>query len=148
MIKIHACPNSDCIVNKQDCHSAKKTFYIRKGFYKTKYNHQPVPRYQCKYCGKNFSSHSFRETKNQHRPDINQQVFALISSGVTLRRTAIILGVTKKTVERKFQFISKLAEKHISYFCLKKRIKLVMCNLMKWNLTSILNVSRFTKTED
>src|ERR1017187_1485958 len=106
METVKRCPNEKCSVTSLD----DSKFYIKKGYYKTKHNHQPVPRYKCKHCGQNFSSHTNRETVGQHKPHLNERVFELISSGVTLRRTAIILKTTKKTVESKFQFISKLAE--------------------------------------
>ena len=110
------CPNSDCPTNGNNAQKFvvsidESKFYIKKGYYKTKWNHQPVPRYKCKHCGANFSSHTNRETVNQHKPHVNEGVFKLVSSGVTLRRTSKILGITKRTVERKFHFLSALAKK-------------------------------------
>ena len=120
------CPNPNCPTNKSQAINFivwddGKKFYIKKGYYKTKHNHQPVPRYQCKHCKVTFSTHTFRETKNQKKPHINEQAFKLISSGVTLRRAAKILGVAKKTIERKFEFISRLAKEAHEEF-LKKEV--------------------------
>ena len=98
MGNILACPN---------CGSVS---YIKKGYYKTKHNHQSVPRYKCKDCACNFSSHSNRETFKQHRPELNENVFKLSSSSVTMRRMAIILGCARGTIERKLNFISKVAK--------------------------------------
>jgi transposase-like protein len=83
--------------------------FIKKGYYTTKHNHQPVPRYKCKDCHANFSSHSNRETFGQHRPDLNQQIFELASSSVTMRRIAIVAKCSRLTVERKLIFIAEQA---------------------------------------
>lgn len=96
------CPNSNCENNQ----NPSKKFYIKKGFYKTKYNHQPVPRYQCKSCGKKFSSHTFRDTFKQHRPDINITVFELYSERMSLRAISDHLRVNIKTVVRKLEYLA------------------------------------------
>jgi transposase-like protein len=85
--------------------------YIKKGYFKTKWNAQPVPRYRCKACGGYFSSHSLRKTFGQHRPDLNAAVFKLYASGMSQRRMAIVLGVNRKTVVRKFLFVAELARR-------------------------------------
>jgi transposase-like protein len=96
------CPNPDC-----KCHTTPYTnFYIKKGYYKSKHNHQPVPRYKCKCCGKYFSSASFKDTFKQHKPELNEQIFELYSSNVTLTRIASILKCNRKTVVRKFMFMA------------------------------------------
>ncbi len=108
-IKIKNCPNTDCQCSKGN----NGKFYIKKGFYKTKYNYQWVQRYQCKFCGTFFSTHSFNDTFGQHKPNKNTEIFNLLSSGVTLRRIAKIMNVARKTVERKFNWLStKSVELH------------------------------------
>lgn len=84
-------------------------FSIKKGYFKTRWNHQLVPRYRCRDCGRGFSSHSLRSTFGQHRPDLNDPVFQLYASGITQRRMALVLGVNRKTVVRKFLFVARLA---------------------------------------
>jgi len=128
MDKITKCPNLDCPTNKSNSVNfivspSEEKFYIKKGYYKTKYNHQAVPRYQCKHCKVTFSTHTFRKTKNQKKPHVNEMVFKLLSSGNTLRRTAKLLGIAKKTVERKFQFVSELAKKAHEEFLEKEENK-------------------------
>jgi len=101
------CPNAECSNHL----SPAPGFYIKKGYFKTKWNAQPVPRYRCKKCGRYFSSHSFRKTFGQHRPELNAQVFKLYASGMTQRRMAIVLSVDRKTIVRKFIFVASLARK-------------------------------------
>ena len=105
------CPNSECATNTSNAVSfiaslQDEKFYVKKGYYTTKYNHQPVPRYKCKYCGRYFSSHTSRETYRQHKPHINEAAFKLLASAVTMRRAAKILGVAKLTIERKFHYLA------------------------------------------
>ena len=101
------CPNEEC---KQHT-NPDEDFYIKKGSFITKYNHQPVPRYQCKTCGTKFSSHTFRDTFLQKKPYLNQQVFELYASCTTLNRLAKVLRCNRKTVVRKFLFLGAKAKR-------------------------------------
>jgi transposase-like protein len=92
------CPDENCIGES-----------VKNGYFKTKWNAQPVPRYLCKECGRDFSSHTRRATFGQHRPDLNQAVYDLYASGMTQRRMAQVLRVDRKTIVRKFLFLARLA---------------------------------------
>ena len=98
------CPNASC-----GHHLAARgaRFYKYAGYFRTRYNHQPVPRYRCRECGKYFSSHTFRHTYRQTRPDLNRSIFELLCSGVTQRRIAKLLRCDRKTVARKLLFLSQ-----------------------------------------
>lgn len=100
------CPNPDC-----KHHETGKDWFIKKGYFKTKWNAQPVPRYKCKACGKLFSSHTFRSTYRQKKPYLNQQIFKLYSSRMTMRRIAKVLGCHRETVHKKFWLLASLARK-------------------------------------
>ena len=106
-MKIQFCPNKDCKNNTEPT----PLFYIKKGYYKTKHNHQPVPRYQCKGCNKKFSTHTFSETYKQKKPELNKQIFKLYASNMTQRRIAKVLGINKNTVPVKFMFLAEKARK-------------------------------------
>ena len=102
-INIPICPNPECPSHK----TPDTPMYIKKGYYKTKFNHQPVPRYKCKACGANFSSHTSKNTFGQHKPHVNYEVFKLLNSGVTMRRIGVILRIHRRTVQRKFEWLFK-----------------------------------------
>lgn len=92
------------------CPSCNETvLIIKKGYFPTKWNHKLVPRYQCKSCRKYFSASTAKDTYKQHKPNINGEIFKLICSGVTLRRTAVILGLSKNTVLKKMTVLTKKA---------------------------------------
>lgn len=85
------------------------SWYLKRGYYKTKHNGQPVPRYQCKRCRHLFSSHSLLPTYRQKKPAMNKEVYKWYSSGTTQRRMAINLGINRKTVARKFLYMARQA---------------------------------------
>jgi|GEM_PF-4824482 len=112
------CPNLEC----KEHDNPSDDFYIKKGYFKTKHNHQPVPRYQCKTCGTKFSSHTFRDTLNQKKPYLNEEIFKLYSSGMTLRRLAKVLKCHQQTVANKLIFlgskcVSSKAENRRNHRC-------------------------------
>jgi transposase-like protein len=102
-VAITHCPNPACPNHKSP---PPEPFYIKKGYYRTKHDRRQVPRYKCKTCGRNFSTHTFRSTYQQHKPFVNVPLFKLLASSVTQRRSAKVLGVNRKTVVRKFHWMA------------------------------------------
>lgn len=104
----------------KECPHCKATgkFFIKKGYFRNKCDHQPVPRYKCKACGKNFSSHTILPTYRQKKPYLNHLIYKLYASATTQRRLARVLGCNLKTLARKLLFIAEQAriyhEEHIS----------------------------------
>lgn len=79
---------------------------MKRGYFTTRWNGQPVPRYFCKGCGKSFSSHTRRATYRQKKPYLNEPIYQLYNSTMTQRRIARVLKINRKTVVRKFLFLS------------------------------------------
>jgi transposase-like protein len=102
------CPNTACAAH----HHSLPNSYRKRGYRRPKHNHQPVPRYQCKSCGTYFSATQFKPIRNQKRPDLNAQVFALAVSGMTMRRMALLLKCSPLTIERKIQHLTRLPQLH------------------------------------
>lgn len=102
------CPNRDCRFHRNE---SGERFFVKKGYFRTEWNRQPVPRYRCKSCGKFFSSHTFRETYRQKKPFLNDEIFRWYASATTQRRMAIVMRINRKTVVRKFLFMAYLARK-------------------------------------
>jgi transposase-like protein len=76
------CPNPDCNYHKR----TSAGWYVKIGYYKPKTTQQKTPRYRCKGCGKIFSTHTDHPANKQKKPDINQLLFQLLVSSVSLRR--------------------------------------------------------------
>ncbi len=66
-----------------------------------------IQRFRCKTCGVRFSSSTLTDTFRQKRRRINKPLLELLSSGVSMRRSAQLLGVNRKTIERKLPFLAK-----------------------------------------
>lgn len=95
------CPHPNCLQ-----HTVSGGFFIRKGFFRIQRNHQKVRRFQCKSCQKTFSSRTFSNTYRQFKPHINKEVLRLHCEGLPQRGMARILGVSRRTIERKFLWLA------------------------------------------
>ena len=96
------CPNPLC-----ENHGAPAVkFYVKRGYYKPRHSHQPVPRYCCKRCGKGFSAQTFKATYGQRRPEVNEIIRELLCSGVTLRRAARVAHVSRRTLASKLRWLA------------------------------------------
>lgn len=107
------CPESEC---KSHELSPEAGVILRKGSYFRKSDGQWIPRYECKSCGRGFSSSLQSPCYRQKKRKLNHTIYLLLSSGVSQRRAARILGVTRRTVVRKFNFLAAQAKlKHESW---------------------------------
>ena len=92
------CPNPHC-------HSPR----IRKyGTYYRPSDGKWVQRWACR-CKLHFSSATFQKPYRQHKRRANPRVFQLLSSGVSLRRIALLLNLHRTTVARKLAFLARLS---------------------------------------
>jgi transposase-like protein len=69
----------------------------------------PVKRYQCLECLRTFSDATFEHEYRQRKRHLNPQIFKLLVSNVSMRRTAKLAGVDKGTVERRFSYFGRVA---------------------------------------
>ncbi len=91
--------------------SGVRTGFASHGSFRLKRNGVRVRRFRCQSCGKTFSENTFNEIYRQKKPHINAQVFELLCSTVSQRRSARILKVNRKTIVRKFLLMGKKAER-------------------------------------
>jgi transposase-like protein len=101
MSRPKTCPNAECQYHKE----APPKFSIKKGYFRTKWNSKTVPMYQCKACGKKFSTHTNIDTSYEKRPDLDQQIATMHSLGISGNKMAIILKCNRKTTQRKIKKI-------------------------------------------
>jgi transposase-like protein len=101
------CPNSHCNSLKNGPNAAKDGLYLRAS------DSRVIQRYKCKLCHKRFSAATSDPSYRQKKRRINSLFLKLISSGVSLRRSALILNVNKKTTERRLRHFGRVyKEKH------------------------------------
>lgn len=104
--KIKFCPNESCKEHK----NPSEGFYSKKGYFKTKWNAQKVPRYICKTCNRTFSTHTFRKTYQQKKPYLNEPIRRSLSEANTIRGVARELGMSKNTVMKKLVFLGEVSK--------------------------------------
>lgn len=109
------CPNSNC---------AFPFTIIRDGYFRRKDDSKIIQRFRCKSCGVRFSSATFNEAYRQKKRRVNYPLLKLLASGMSLRRSAIILGVHRKTVERKLPFLATRCRRLNQSFLLRLKGKI------------------------
>jgi len=93
-----------------------KSNFRKDGVYFRKSDSKTIQRYRCRSCGKSFSKATFSPCYRQKKRRVNEILFKLLSSGVSMRRAAIILKIHRITVKRKMDFLAKRArERHDSF---------------------------------
>jgi transposase-like protein len=104
MTKIQ-CPYCPLI---QDPSEARKSV-VRNGYFKRSSDHRRIRRYRCRRCSKYFSFASSHACFRQKKRQLNEKIRILLCSGVSLRRIALILKISRTTVSRKLRFLGREA---------------------------------------
>ena len=97
---VPCCPNPKC-----PSPSPRKN-----GTYFRPSDSKSIQRWVCKGCKRHFSAATFQAAYHQNKRRANPDVANLLSSGVSLRRIALLLRITRLTVARKLAFLAKEAE--------------------------------------
>jgi hypothetical protein len=82
----------------------------RCGFFIRKSDGQRIKRYRCSKCKKSTSDAHKSPCYRQNKRHMNSQVEKLICSGVSQRRIALILKISRLTVFRKFEYLFEQAK--------------------------------------
>lgn len=83
---------------------------IRKiGAFHRKEDRKKVSRYVCNLCNRSFSSATFTFEYRQRKRCINLPLFELLASNVSMRRSAKILKINRKTVDRRLPYFDLVA---------------------------------------
>ena len=97
---------SEEIMKSLMCPKCFSEDYSKKGWRKNKKESKKIRQYQCKACNARFTINSLKDTKKQHKPQLNDRIMVLYCEGNTLRGMARILGVTYQTIVRKWRFMA------------------------------------------
>ena len=82
---------------------------VRRGTFWRKSDGRAIQRFRCLSCTKGFSRATIHPCYRQNKRQMNEKVRGLLSSGVSQRRIARLLRLSRTTVVRKFLFIAKHA---------------------------------------
>jgi transposase-like protein len=103
----YGCPNPKCILLVNLGPTTNPI--VRNGFYFRKSDSRRIERFHCRRCNCFFSKSTWSDRYCQKVRRINEPLRKLLVSGVSQRRAAIILRVDRKTVVRRFRFLSQQA---------------------------------------
>lgn len=88
----------------------KSKHLVRKYPYYRKSDGKWISRFVCKICKRSFSQARFSPCFGQKKRRLNSQIEKLLVSGVSQRRIAQLLKISRATVVRKFLFLAKQAQ--------------------------------------
>ena len=95
------CPNSECTYYQTMLLSKKDGHYFRKD------DSRKVQRFKCQHCRRKFSASTHTLEWKQKKRRVNNSLFKILASGVSMRRSALILRIHRTTVERKLRYLAK-----------------------------------------
>jgi len=97
------CPHRACPRHRDP----RPGFFRKHGSYLADCRPRPIPRFRCKTCRRTFSRQTFRTDYRDHRPQLNRRLSLLLSSGVGLRQSARVLGLSRRCTELKARKIGR-----------------------------------------
>lgn len=103
------CPQCSCPPSSSDLRPR-----IRKsGFFRRKSDARLIQRYRCLNCDRHFSRASAHPAFGHKKRQVNERLRKLLCSGVSLRRAARLLHVSRTTVARKLMFLGQQAKQDL-----------------------------------
>ena len=96
---------------KSCCH--KQNAY-KHGTFKRRSDGQRLTRYRCKTCLKTFSQATGDPAYYQKTRHLNYKCKCLLSSNISMRRAAMILGIHRNTVARKLVFLAEQCREQLA----------------------------------
>ncbi len=103
MFRPPRCPHRDCPRHRD----LRPDFCRPHGSYRPRCRPRPVPRFRCRTCGRTFSRQTFRADYHDHRPHLNAPLVRLLASGVGLRQSSRLLGLSRRCTELKFRKLAR-----------------------------------------
>lgn len=89
---------------------------VKFGFYcRLRGNRRRIQKYRCRRCSRYFSEQCRSLSYRQHKPELDQIIFALLNSSMSQRRCAKVLQINRKTVARKLVRLGRIAEQQLRH---------------------------------
>lgn len=99
------CPRFLC----PSTHGFEPFLFRRAGFYRRKCDGRLIQRFRCLVCDRGFSTQTFKSNYRYRKPFLHHALVLALCSKVTRRQAARLFGVNKKTVERRFTRMARVA---------------------------------------
>ncbi len=104
-----ACP----ICVKEFSLSEARLKVAKAGSFRRKSDSRRIQRFRCRRCQRGFSNATDKATFGQNKRQMNERLRKLLCSGVSLRRAAILLHLSRTTISRKFKFLGAEAKEEL-----------------------------------
>jgi transposase-like protein len=110
----HKCPycTEEAFLNS----NSELSRVVKSGRYYRQSDRKSVQRYSCRVCKNSFSSSTFGYSYYQKKRHLNTALVKLLSGGVSLRESAQILNLNRKTVSRKLRILGFLSHQKLKVF--------------------------------
>ena len=95
------CPNTDCLFYRSNFFCKKDGLYFRKD------DSRYIQRFKCQKCFRKFSASTHTLEWKQKKRRVNVQLFKILASGVSMRRSSLLLNIHRTTVDRKLIYLAK-----------------------------------------
>lgn len=105
-----SCPYCDLT----DVPSETRPRIHRSGHFKRKSDSRLIQRFKCVECGQSFSNSTLNPAYRHKKRQINERLRKLICSGVSLRRSAKLLSISRTTVARKLIYLGQQSQIKLS----------------------------------
>ncbi len=106
------CINLDCSEHSSRLFQSPRSGQIvKKGHFYRRSDRRYLQRFKCRVCGAQFSTATFDENYRQSRRDLNDIIYRMLCSGVSQRRAARLLQVSRRTITRKFNHLARHAKR-------------------------------------
>ncbi|MBU6155069.1 MAG: transposase, partial [Bdellovibrionales bacterium] len=114
----YSCPDLKC--QSQVFSSPDSEHIIRFGTFFRKSDSRHIDRFRCMSCKRTFSRSTFLPNYRHKVRRITHPLNELLYSGVSQRRSAMILGVARSTISRRFRYLGERAkhqnQKHLRHY--------------------------------
>ena len=110
------CLNPGCFASDPGTNTGS---VIRAGFFFRRSSYRKIQRFRCKRCGRSFSQATASACFGQHKREVNLPLWRLLGSGVSMRRSAKLVGIHQNTVARKLAFLGAQAREDQKKFLIK-----------------------------
>ena len=109
------CPNSRCSSHPPlGCEGPSLPLRVRKrGTFRRKDSLSHIRRYDCSRCHRSFSRSTFEAEFRQQVRVHNETIQRLCVSGLSIRRMALLLGLSRELVARRIQLYGGLAQREL-----------------------------------
>jgi len=106
-----------------------RSYVRRSGSFRRKSDSRTIQRFRCGKCKRSFSRSTAHPAYRQKKRQFNERLKRLLCSGVSLRRAARLLNLSRTTVARKLVYLGANSRKEL----LKSNLAMEKCSIVEFD---------------